>query len=216
MSSVEIPSWAKDVAHSILQAVLVKDPFTFHHCLRVGRAARKMGHIMGLPESQKTVLEYTGLFHDIGKVAISNDILLKPGRLTNEEYDVMKSHAEKSVEILRPLTNHPFFRFLIPGVRYHHEKFDGSGYPFNLKGEQIPIHARVVAVVDTVDAMMNTRPYRQALTWDHVKKELVDFSGKQFDGNLVQLYLASMPTWGHVEEEARDEAIVSHIIKKAA
>jgi len=212
----EVPDLAVNIAQALLTAVKHKDPFTFEHCCRVGRAARKLGEAMSLSEFEKTVLEYSGLFHDIGKIGISDSILLKPGRLEKDEIVIMKSHAEMSVEMIEPFSNLPFFRFLIPGVRYHHEKFDGSGYPFNLAGEKIPLTARIVAIVDTVDAMMNTRPYRKALSFDTVIKELKDFSGTQFDKNIVSVYLEAVKHWDSINSPAASEKVVSEIFKKAA
>lgn len=215
-----IPLWAPEVAASLLQAVLKKDPFTFYHCCRVGRAARLMGIEMNLPEYELALLEFSGLFHDIGKIGVPDAILLKPGRLDPEEIVIMKDHAEMSVQMLRPLANNPFFRHIIPGVRFHHERFDGKGgYPVGLKAEQIPLFARVLSVVDTVDAMLNTRPYRTALTLDVVKKELVDFSGTQFDPQLVKMYLATQPKWeneGGLILPQKGELVVEDILKIAA
>lgn len=215
MASNEIPSWAPDVASSILQAVLKKDPFTFFHCCRVGQAARKLGRALQLPEFELAILEYSGLFHDIGKVGLPDNVLLKPGRLDENEHNMMKNHAEMSVQILRPLTKHAFFRFLIPGVRYHHERFDGKGYPVGLIGEKIPLTARAVAVVDSVDAMMNTRPYRQAMSWDYVQKELVDYSGTQFDPHIAQVYLEAANKGFFHDDSSKDEVVIPKILRAA-
>lgn len=216
MSSVKIPEWAHLTADALLQAVKQKDPHTFYHCARVGRAARRLGKAMGLNEFEQAVLEFSGLFHDIGKVGVPDNILLKPGRLTTNEMDVMKSHAEISVDILRPLMDTPFFRFLIPGVRFHHEKIDGTGYGMGLAGEKIPLVARVLAVVDTVDAMKNTRPYRKGLSMEIIKEELVRCSGTQFDANIVQVYLKSLSEQADIEEASGDELVIAHILKAAA
>lgn len=211
----DYPEWAPEVSQVLLQAVLKKDPFTFYHSCRVGRAARKLGEIMGLPEYDLAVLEFSGLFHDVGKVGVPDNILLKPARLDNEEVKVMKSHPELSVEMIKPLSNHAFFRHVIPGVRYHHERFDGTGYPFGLAGEKIPLFARIVAVVDSVDAMMHTRPYRKALDLDHVKKELVDFSGTQFDPQVVQIYLENIEEMQNPDSITQEEVIVARILRVA-
>ena len=214
-----IPLWATDVAAALLQAVLKKDPFTFYHCCRVGRAARQMGLELNLPEYELALLEFSGLFHDIGKIGIPDSILLKPGRLDLHEVNIMKNHAEISVDIIRPLTKNTFFRHLVPGVRYHHERFDGVGYPIGLKAEKIPFYARIITVVDTVDAMLNTRPYRNALTMDHVKKELIEYSGTQFDPQLAHLYLASQPKWesdGQILAPNKDEVVIKDILRIAA
>ncbi|MEK6555309.1 MAG: HD domain-containing phosphohydrolase, partial [Bdellovibrionota bacterium] len=156
---------------------------------------------------------------DIGKIGIPDSILLKPGRLDLHEVNIMKNHAEISVDIIRPLTKNTFFRHLVPGVRYHHERFDGVGYPIGLKAEKIPFYARIITVVDTVDAMLNTRPYRNALTMDHVKKELIEYSGTQFDPQLAQLYLASQPKWesdGQILAPNKDEVVIKDILRIAA
>lgn len=215
MSRQGIPEWSPEVAASILQAVLKKDPFTFFHCCRVGRAARKMGELMNLTPYDLAVLEFSGLFHDIGKVGVPESILLKPDRLSGDEFSIMKNHAEMSVQMLRPLSKFDFFRHIIPGVRFHHERFDGVGYPIGLKGEQIPLFARIVMIVDSVDAMLNTRPYRQALTLDYVKKELVDYQGTQFDPVLAQLFLANTGIMEDQDHATPEEIVIAKILKAA-
>lgn len=215
MSSNHYPNWAPEVSEVLLQAVLKKDPFTFFHCARVGRAARKLGSLMGLTEYDLAILEYSGLFHDIGKVGVPDSILLKPGRLDLEEVKVMKSHPELSVEMMRPLTKHAFFRHIVPGVRYHHERFDGVGYPFGLLGEKIPLFARIITVVDSVDAMLNTRPYRKALDLDHVKTELVDFSGTQFDPGVANFYLKNIDQMQDPESTGQEEVIIQKVLRAA-
>jgi HD-GYP domain-containing protein (c-di-GMP phosphodiesterase class II) len=215
MSQETIPTWAADATAAVLQAVLKKDPFTFYHCCRVGQAARTLGEVMGLPVFDLAILEYSGLYHDVGKVGLPDTVLLKPGRLDEQEHAQMKNHAEMSVEILRPLTKHAFFRHLVPGVRYHHERFDGRGYPIGLSGEKIPIFARAIAIVDAVDAMMNTRPYRQAQTWDFVKKELIDNAGTQFDPRLVQIYLEAANKGIFEAPHTEKEFIVPQILRVA-
>lgn len=213
----DVPEWAKDVTASILRAVKEKDPHTFYHCCRVGRNAKKLGKSMGLNEFEQIVLEFSGLFHDIGKVGIPDDILLKPGRLTSNEIEVMKAHPLKSAQIIEPLATLPLFRFTLPGVRYHHERIDGTGYPFNLANDKIPLFARVVSVVDCVDAMTNTRPYRKALPIEKVIAELKEFSGTQFDAELVKIYLEASPHWNKEEKEDHDtEQIVRSLLDEAA
>ena len=159
----DIPDWSLEVARQLLDEVKQKDPFTFYHCCRVGRGSRKLAKAIGLNEFEQAILEFSGLFHDIGKARIPTDILVKPGRLDKGEIEVMKSHPVLSAEMIQHLDNVPFFRFLIPGVKYHHEKFEGEGYPNALKGGDIPLFARLIAVVDSFDAMTHARPYRNAL-----------------------------------------------------
>ena len=215
MSWDDIPSWANDVADSILQTVKKKDPFTFYHCCRVGRASRRLAKAMGLSSHEQNILEFSGLLHDVGKVGIADEILLKPGRLTEEEMKTMKNHAELSCEIIKPLLHIPFFRFLLPGIRYHHEQFDGSGYPNQLAGERIPLAARVIAVVDTVDAMTHTRPYRKAMSMERALQELRDFSGRQFDGQIVNVYLTAQQYWKDITEVESGEKVISTIVSSA-
>lgn len=213
----DVPEWAKDVTTSILLAVKEKDEHTFFHCCRVGRNARKLAKAMGLNEFEQVVLEFSGLFHDVGKVGIPDEILLKPGRLDKDEIEVMKAHPLKSAQIIEPLSTLPLFRFTLPGVRYHHEKMDGTGYPFNLVGEKIPLFARVVSIVDCVDAMSNARPYRKALSMEKVIQELKDFSGTQFDPSLVNIYLQASPHWEkQAETDHHQEAIIQQLVKKVA
>lgn len=212
-----IPDWALQVASSILVTVKEKDPHTFFHCCRVGRGSRQLAKAMGLNEFEQAVLEFSGLFHDIGKVGIPDNILLKPGRLDRDEIEVMKAHPLKSAAILEPLSDNAFFRFLMPGVRYHHEKVDGTGYPFKLSGERIPLPARVVAVVDTFDAMTNVRSYRKGLPRDKILQELKDFANRQFDAQVVKIFLESLPHFentapGEIEKE---EQVIARLLKVA-
>ncbi len=214
----DIPDWSEEVANSILTSVYNKDPFTYSHCCRVGAMSRHLAQAMGLNEFEQAVLEYSGLFHDVGKVAIPDSVLLKPGKLTGAEIEIMKSHPEKSAEIVQPLTHSPFFRFMIPGIRYHHERIDGGGYPFNMSGERIPLPARIICVVDTYDAMIHARPYRKPIAEEKVLKELKEFSGHQFDANLVNVFLEALPYWKKKSktEMERELVIVPQLLKKAA
>jgi HD-GYP domain-containing protein (c-di-GMP phosphodiesterase class II) len=213
----DVPEWSKDVTASILRAVKEKDEHTFLHCCRVGRNAKKLAKAMGLNEFEQIVLEFSGLFHDVGKVGVPDNILLKAGRLTQDEVEVMKAHPLKSAQIIEPLATLPLFRFTLPGVRYHHERIDGKGYPFNLAGEKIPLFARIVAVVDCVDAMSHARSYRKALPQEKILQELKDFSGLQFDADIVKVYLQSSPHWYKEQtDDEKSEMIVRDLLKAAA
>lgn len=212
----DIPDYALDVAKQLLDEVKAKDPFTFQHCCRVGRGSRQLAKSMGLNEFEQAILEFSGLFHDIGKARIPTEILTKPGRLDPKEIEIMKSHAELSVEMIRHLENVPFFRFMLPGIRYHHEKMDGQGYPHAMRGEQIPLFARMIAIVDSYDAMTNVRPYRNPLPLEKAVQELKDFSGRQFDGNLVTHFLDLMPYLPKIAADSeKEEVVVARLIKAA-
>lgn len=209
----DIPEWSLETARQLLDQVKQKDNFTFEHCCRVGRGSRKLAKAIGLNEFEQAILEYAGLFHDIGKVGIPLEILTKPGRLDRNEIEIIKSHPVLSAKMIEHLEHVPFFRFMLPGIRYHHEKIDGDGYPHALKGENIPLFARVIAVVDSYDAMTNVRPYRNALPEEKAIQELKDFSGTQFDERLVKAFLAFLPEYKKLSEtEEKSEVVVARLI----
>ena len=160
--------------------------------------------------------EFAGLFHDVGKVGVPDSILLKPAKLTEEEFNVMKSHPEKSVQIIQPLADKvAFFQNLIPGVLHHHERFDGKGYPEGVWGEDIPLTARMILVVDTFDAMTANRAYRTGLPAEVAYKELQEFAGRQFDAQLVKIFLQVQPTWSANDFQIFEEMNVQ-VLKIAA
>lgn len=191
----DIPDWSIEIAQTIMSKVKTKDNETFEHCVRVSRMARMLSEAAGLNSFDGRIVEYAGLFHDIGKVGVPDDILMKPSKLTDSEYEVMKSHPVLSVEILKPISHVDFFALTIPGVRSHHERFDGRGYPDGLMGENIPLASRIILVVDTFDAMTWSRPYRKGLSKEVAYKELQEFAGRQFDPRLVEVFLKAHPKW---------------------
>nr|HMN70164.1 HD domain-containing phosphohydrolase [Bdellovibrionales bacterium] len=155
-------------------------------------------------------------FHDIGKARIPVEILVKPGRLDKAEIEVMKSHPELSAEMIMAWQHVPFFRFLLPGIRYHHEKIDGGGYPNAIRGEAIPLFARIIAVVDGFDAMTNQRPYRNPLPEEKAIQEIRDFSGKQFDMRIAAEFLKLLPEYKKEDQkENSQELVVARLIKAA-
>jgi HD-GYP domain-containing protein (c-di-GMP phosphodiesterase class II) len=211
----EIPSWAMDVSTTLLQALKERDPYTYGHCRRVSRNARLLAQAAGLDEFQQRIIEFTSLFHDLGKIGIPDSILLKPGRLTESEEAIMRKHPVKSVEILKPLERVPFFRATLPGVRHHHERIDGGGYPDGIQGDHIPLTARILLIADTFDAMTTTRPYRKGLDFDFAYKELKQFSGRQFDPQLVQIFLKAHPKWGALETDITEEFVAANYRRSA-
>ena len=131
-------------------------------------------------------LKISAVLHDIGKIGIDDQILRKPERLNPEEYNTIKQHANMGAEIINHIKQ---LRNIIPGVKYHHEQLDGTGYPEGLKGEKIPIIAKIVSVADTYDAMTTDRPYRRALSKEMAIKELRRCSGTQFDKEVVEAFV---------------------------
>ncbi len=210
-----IPDWAEKVMLSLLAALKERDPYTYGHCRRVARNAALLAQAAGLNIYEQKVIEYSSIFHDLGKIAIPDSVLLKPGRLTAEEQAVIRLHPIKSAEILQPLSLIPFFRDVLPGVRHHHERLDGKGYPDRIAGDAIPLSARVILIADTFDAMTTTRPYRRGLPHDIAYKELKQFAGRQFDSLLVKTFCDAHRTWGEYDEEITDEFVMANI-KRAA
>ena len=152
---------AEQVIFSLAKAVEAKDKYTENHCNRLANLAETLGEFLGLGENDRLILRRGGILHDIGKIAISDQILLKPGRLSSQEFDVIKKHPVIGVEICSPLKT---LRPVLPVIRHHHERFNGSGYPDGLAGENIPLHARIVGLVDCYDSLTTHRPYRPALS----------------------------------------------------
>lgn len=170
----------------IASALDAKDPYTHGHSLRVTMYSLILAKSMNLDERTLEEIETAGLLHDIGKIGIPQNILCKPGRLTDEEYEVMKSHpaqAEKMLMGIKKLT------VVSNWLRTHHERWDGRGYPQGLKGEEIPISGRIIALADTYDAMTSTRSYRKALTHDTAIAEIQRCAGTQFDPILAELFI---------------------------
>lgn len=152
---------AETVLCSLALSIEAKDPYTQGHCDRLSIYSVTLAEAIGLPEPYCVALRRAGIVHDIGKVAVPEDILLKPGPLTPEERRIMEQHPIVGARICAPLRS---FRLVHPIIRYHHERMDGSGYPDGLKGDQIPLTARILQVVDIYDALTTNRPYRKGLT----------------------------------------------------
>ena len=213
----DIPDWALAKTQEIMAKVLEKDPETYWHCVRVGRGAKLLAEAAGLNEYECKVIETSGLFHDVGKVGVPSEILLKPAKLTEEEYKVMMSHPGMSVELIKPLFHLQFFKDMEAGVLHHHERIDGKGYPFQLEGDEIPLSARIILIVDTFDAMTVDRAYRKGLTPEVAFQELQTFAGRQFDAQLVKLFVEAKPFWAKREAEmAANDPMPAALIRKTA
>jgi len=171
---------------TLTETIDAKSPWTRGHSERVTSIALRIARDMGFKKERLRDLEIGGLLHDIGKIGTYEDILNKPGKLTDDEILELHKHPLKGVEILSNIRQ---FEHIIPVVRHHHESFDGTGYPDGIKGEDIPLEARILTVADSVDAMVSDRPYRKGLAMDVIFDELKKFSGVQFDPAVVRAFL---------------------------
>lgn len=175
-----------DMVQTLRYTVEAKDSYTRGHSDRVSEYSVLIGERLGLSEEQIKTLRIGGLFHDIGKIGIPDSILLKPAKLTDEEYSQIKNHPSIGAHILGSAA---IFQDIIPIVKHHHERYDGNGYPSKLKGEEIPYLARIAAVADTFDAMTSRRSYRGPIEVEHVKEEIKRCEGTQFDPQIAEVFI---------------------------
>lgn len=164
-----------------------KDPYTKGHSVRVAEYSVKIAKELGMEEKKVNELSDIALLHDIGKVGIPDEILLKPARLTDEEYAIMKSHTSIGAKVLESLSS---IRRIEYGALYHHERYDGKGYPNGLNGEEIPLYGRIISAADALDAMTSNRAYRKHLSKETVLEELKNGKGTQFDPVVTHALLS--------------------------
>ncbi|MGA8152216.1 MAG: HD domain-containing phosphohydrolase [Terriglobales bacterium] len=166
---------AESVLFSLARSIEAKDPYTHGHCERLAEYACSLGERIGLSAEYIIAIRRAGIVHDIGKVAVPDAILLKPSRLDEEEWNIIRQHPVVGERICQPLKS---FRLVLPIIRHHHEKFDGSGYPDGLKGEAIPLTARIIQLVDVFDALTSERPYKKALSVSETLQTMAQEVGK--------------------------------------
>ena len=162
-----------------------RDPYTMGHSTRVARMSCLLGRRLGMGEEELSNLERAAIFHDLGKIQTPDDVLLKGERLSHAEEEQMRSHPVDGTEILRMA---PFLHRYIPVVRAHHEWYNGEGYPDGIKGDEIPLHAQIIALADAFDAMTTERPYREALSSEEAIDEILQFRGTQFSPELADAF----------------------------
>lgn len=185
-SYLKLNSSYKSTIIALSNAVDARDPYTAGHSERVTKIALEIGQNMGLSSKQLETLELAALFHDIGKIGVPDNILLKPDKLTNLEFEKIKEHPAIGVNILKDID---FLKNTFPIILHHHEKYSGGGYPYGIKGVEIPAESRIITVADAYDAMTSDRPYRKALTHEQAIDELIKLKGIQFDSNVVETFL---------------------------
>jgi len=185
-TSQEITRLNNGLLETLAEVVDLRDPYVLGHSRQVTQYAVFIAEKLGLQPGQIELIRKAGLLHDIGKLGVPESILLKPKKLTPEEYRISREHVSLGADILR---NSPPLQPLIPIVLHHHERYDGTGYPEGLRGEDIPIEARIIGVADAVEAMASDRPYRRALTPQEILEELRKNTGTQFDPMVVNAFL---------------------------
>ncbi len=176
----------KSSISALSNAVDARDPYTAGHSSRVTRIALLLSKELDMPKKETRILEYAALFHDIGKIGVPDRILNKHGKLSDDEYEHIKKHPDIGVNILE---NIDFLAEALPIIRHHHERYCGNGYPAGIKGEEIPLGARIIAIADTYDAMTTDRPYRKAFNHDAAIQEILTNKGSQLDGSLVDRFM---------------------------
>ncbi len=173
----------------MIAVINAKDKYTYGHVERVVLYCTILAEKLELGEKDKRDLIYSAYLHDIGKINISEDLLMKTEQLSGEEWEILKSHPQKAVEIIENIKS---LKDMVPVILQHHERFDGSGYPGGLRGEQINYLARILSIADSFDAMTSIRPYQAKKTYNQAKNELIRFAGTQFDPKLVRVFVEAI------------------------
>ncbi|WP_428911939.1 HD-GYP domain-containing protein [Niallia sp. Krafla_26] len=178
-----------ELTKALANALDSRDPYTSNHSKNVAKNSLEIAQKMNLPKDMCDVIYVGGLLHDIGKIGIPEHVLNKPEKLTDEEFNIIKTHPTIGYNIIKHVTNFNK-NGVLDVVLYHHERYDGKGYPKGLKGEQIPLVARIVAVADTFDAMSSKRVYRDELELEYILNEIHKSKGAQFDPKIVDVFLS--------------------------
>lgn len=183
----EISQLMKQTVYALTSTIEVKDEYTKGHSDRVARYSVEIASKLGMDDQELEAMYYAALMHDIGKIGIPVELINKPGKLTEEEYAQIKQHTINGAKITKSITSLPQMEQV---ARWHHERFDGKGYPDGLAGEDIPLSARIVSIADSFDAMTSDRIYRKAKTISEARSELITERSKQFDPELVDIMVS--------------------------
>jgi HD-GYP domain-containing protein (c-di-GMP phosphodiesterase class II) len=182
----DLTTMALGTLEALTAAIDAKDTYTSGHSQRVAHLTQLLAKQVGLDEHTIGRMHIAGLVHDIGKIGVPEAVLTKPGKLTEAEFDWIRKHPEIGYRILKDI---PQLHDILPGVLYHHERFDGRGYPEGIAGDDIPLVARLISLADAFDAMSSTRTYRATLSRPEVLQEIVDCAGTQFDPELAPIFV---------------------------
>jgi putative nucleotidyltransferase with HDIG domain len=183
---------------ALARTIDARDPSTYGHSARVAAVSLEIADAMGIPEKDREALRRSALLHDIGKIGVEDKVLRKPGPLNSDEADDMREHAHIGYDMLKGL---PFLKPSLPGILYHHERWDGAGYPTGLRGDAIPMPVRILAVADVFDALTSDRPYREAMSFEAATAAIRVQAGLQFDPDVVTAFLSRRPV---IEAMLRD------------
>jgi putative nucleotidyltransferase with HDIG domain len=171
---------------ALARTIDARDPMTFGHSERVAAISLEIADAMFMPEKEREALRRAALLHDLGKIGVQDKVLHKPGPLNVMEAEEMREHSQIGYDVLKGL---PFLKPSLPGILYHHERWDGTGYPVGLRGTAIPLQVRILSVADVLDAMCSDRPYRQSLSFDAAAVAIRNEAGLQFDPDVVSAFV---------------------------
>lgn len=186
-----IQNSSTEIIQALAQAIEIRDRYTSGHCFRVSEMACQIGEQVGLGQEELLYLKWSGILHDIGKLGIPEAIMNKPGKLTPEEFDVIKQHSVMGLQILSGISH---ASDIADGVYYHHERMDGSGYPEGIAGEDIPLQARIIAVSDVWDALTSKRSYRDSLSKEEALVIMEKGRGNHFDPHILDIFMKIVNT----------------------
>ncbi|WP_052404820.1 HD-GYP domain-containing protein [Bacillus rubiinfantis] len=192
---------------ALSKALDLRDPYTSSHSIKVAKYAVEIAKGLDLSEQEIEAIYQGGLLHDIGKIGIPEHVLLKPGQLTNEEYNIIKKHPVIGYDMIKHVSDFSE-KGILEIVLYHHERYDGKGYPHGLKGEQIPLGARILAIADTFDAMTSRRVYRNEIDLKQTLQEIQNNKGLQFDPEITDVFLAMYKADNSSNQEVIQEALL--------
>lgn len=199
-TTVELTNVTEELLDLMVAAIEARDPYTSGHSKRVAETSVHIARALGLREAEVERVQVAALLHDVGKIHEEfARILAKEGRLTPEEWEIMKRHPVRSAELVGLVTT---LRDVVPAVRHHHENWDGTGYPDRISGASIPLASRIIMFADTLDAITTDRPYRKALDPEEARREFIKFRGKQFDPEICEV-VVSPEVWSQLYESAK-------------
>ncbi len=193
-----------------------RDKYTYGHARRVTNLAMILGNTAGLNNKEFEQLRLGAIMHDIGKIGVQDSILLKSGKLSDEEFEQIKQHPVQGEYILQPMMQDAHIVKIIQLVRHHHERYDGAGYPDGLKGEEIPLLARIIAIADSFDAMTSDRPYRKGMSKEKALSEIQKGAGTQYDSSLATNFVSMMQRYGESECPSLLKCSIFPLIKEHA